>query len=139
MLPSWNDGPARTAIVDFVDRVTEEGGADFVPPAERVAVLDNDGTLWCERPAYVQALFVLGRLREAAEARPELAEKPVVKALLAGDLAGRASTASRRSPYCSSSTPGARRKSSPATPSAGSRWPSIRASTSRSANSPTPR
>ena len=86
-LPSWNDGPARTAIVDFVDRVTEEGGADFVPPAERVAVLDNDGTLWCERPAYVQALFVLGRLREAAEARPELAERPVVRALLAGDLA----------------------------------------------------
>ena len=86
-LASWNDGAARTAIVDFVDRVTEDGGADHVPPAERVAVLDNDGTLWCERPAYVQALFVLGRLREAAAARPELAEKPVVKALLAGDLA----------------------------------------------------
>ncbi len=86
-LPSWNDGAARTAIVDFVDRVTEEGGTDFVPPAERVAVLDNDGTLWCERPMYVQALFVFSRLREAAAARPELAEQPVVKALLAGDLA----------------------------------------------------
>ena len=49
MLASWNDGAARTAIVDFVDRVSEEGGTDYVPPAERVAVLDNDGTLWCER------------------------------------------------------------------------------------------
>jgi phosphoserine phosphatase len=59
-----------------------------VPPVERVAVLDNDGTLWCERPTYVQALFVFARLRDAVVARPELAEQPVVKALLAGDLAG---------------------------------------------------
>jgi len=87
-LTSWNEGPARTAILEFVDRVTEEGGTDFVPPAERVAVLDNDGTLWCERPTYTQALFVFARLGEAAAARPELAEQPVVKALLAGDLAG---------------------------------------------------
>ena len=68
--------------------MSEEGGADYVPPAERVAVLDNDGTLWCEKPTYIQALFVVARLREAAAARPELAEQPVVKALLAGDLAG---------------------------------------------------
>ena len=87
MLSTWNDGPTRTAILDFVDRVTEEGGAEFVPPAERVAVLDNDGTLWCERPAYVQALFVFARLRDAVATRPELAEQPVVEALLAGDLA----------------------------------------------------
>jgi phosphoserine phosphatase len=88
MLASWNEGPARTSIVDFVDRVSEEGGTDYVPPVERVAVLDNDGTLWCERPTYVQALFVFARLRDAVVARPELAEQPVVKALLAGDLAG---------------------------------------------------
>ena len=88
MLSSWNDGPARTAILEFVERVSEEGGTDFVPPVERVAVLDNDGTLWCERPTYVQALFVFARLRDAVAARPELAEQPVVKALLAGDLAG---------------------------------------------------
>jgi phosphoserine phosphatase len=87
MLASWNEGPARTAILEFVDRVSEEGGADYVPPVERVAVLDNDGTLWCERPTYVQALFVFARLRDAVAARPELAEQPVVKALLAGDLA----------------------------------------------------
>ena len=88
MLPSWNEGPARTAILEFVDRVSDEGGTDFVPPAERVAVLDNDGTLWCEQPTYVQALFVFARLRDAVATRPELANQPVVKALLAGDLAG---------------------------------------------------
>ena len=88
MLPSWSDGAARTAILEYVDRVTAEGGTDYVPPAERVAVLDNDGTLWCEQPTYVQALFVFARLRDAVASRPELAEQPVVKALLAGDLAG---------------------------------------------------
>ncbi len=87
-LGSWNDGAARTAILEFVDRVSEEGGTDFVPPGERIAVLDNDGTLWCEQPTYIQALFVFARLRDAVAERPELAERPVVKALLAGDLAG---------------------------------------------------
>jgi phosphoserine phosphatase len=88
MLSSWNEGPARSAILEFVDRVSEEGGPDHVPPAERIAVLDNDGTLWCEKPTYVQALFIVARLGDAVAARPELAEQPVVKALLAGDLAG---------------------------------------------------
>ncbi len=85
-LASWNDGAAKSAILDFVARVTDEGGSDHVPPAERIAVLDNDGTLWCERPAYVQAMFILGRLKEQAAADPELAQRPVVQALLAGDL-----------------------------------------------------
>jgi phosphoserine phosphatase len=88
MLSSWNEGPARSAILEFVDRVSEEGGPDHVPLAERIAVLDNDGTLWCEKPTYVQALFIVARLGDAVAARPELAEQPVVKALLAGDLAG---------------------------------------------------
>ena len=88
MLSSWNEGPARSAILEFVDRVSEEGGPDHVPPAERIAVLDNDGTLWCEKPTYVQALFIVARLGDAVAARSELAEQPVVKALLAGDLAG---------------------------------------------------
>jgi phosphoserine phosphatase len=87
MLASWNDGQTRTAILEFVDRIGEEGGTDYVPPAERVAVLDNDGTLWCERPTYIQALFVFARLRDAVATLPELAEQPLVKALLAGDLA----------------------------------------------------
>jgi phosphoserine phosphatase len=85
-LPSWNDGPARTAVLEFLERVTTGGSADLVPPAARVAVLDNDGTLWCERPTYVQALFLLDRLREQADADPDLAAEPVVEALLAGDL-----------------------------------------------------
>ena len=113
-LASWNDGAARTAILDFVERVTEEGGADYVPPAERVAVLDNDGTLWCEKPTYIQALFVFARLGEAGRG-----------ATRAGRAAGRqgaarrrprrraASTASRRSPAsCSSSTRASPRRSS---------------------------
>jgi len=49
-LPSWNDGPAKASITDFVARVTSQGGADFVPAEQRVAVFDNDGTLWCEQP-----------------------------------------------------------------------------------------
>ncbi len=85
-LPSWNDGAAKAAILDFITRVTAEGGPDHVPPADRIAVLDNDGTLWCERPAYAQAMFILGRLKEQAAADPALAARPVVQALLAGDL-----------------------------------------------------
>jgi hypothetical protein len=66
-LPSWTDRPAKAAILEFVAAVTRQGGPDFVRPAERIAVFDNDGTLWCEQPAQVQVLFALhraaGRLR----------------------------------------------------------------------------
>jgi len=86
-LSSWNDRPSKSAILGFVARVSDEGAADFVPVADRIAVLDNDGTLWCERPAYVQALFILERLAKQAAADPELAARPVTRALLAGDLA----------------------------------------------------
>ena len=57
-LPSWNEGPSKKAVLDFVVRVTKEGSPDFVPVADRIAVFDNDGTLWCEQPVYVQAVFV---------------------------------------------------------------------------------
>jgi len=87
-LESWRDTPARTAIQDFVALVTEGGSPSFVPPADRIAVFDNDGTLWCERPTYTQAFFVMARLRELAAEDPDLAARPVVRALLAGDLAG---------------------------------------------------
>ena len=65
-LPAWNDGTAKAAILDFVARVTNEGGADFVPPAQRIATFDNDGTLWCEQPMQVQVFFALDRLDKMA-------------------------------------------------------------------------
>ena len=83
-LASWCDGPARTAILDFVRSVTERG-ASFVPPAERIATFDNDGTLWCEKPMYVQADFVMRRWKEMLQAQPELAKEQPYKALAAGD------------------------------------------------------
>jgi len=86
VLPSWNEGDARSAILDFVARVTREGGPDFVPPAERIAVFDNDGTLWCEYPLQVQVFFTLAELKRLGGADPSLLEKPAVKALLSGDL-----------------------------------------------------
>ena len=79
-LASWNDGPARAAIVDFVDRVTAEGGPDHVPPAERVAVFDNDGTLWCEKPMPIELGFVLQRLGAMAESDASLRERQPWKA-----------------------------------------------------------
>jgi hypothetical protein len=62
-LPSWNDGAAKTAITGFVAQVTKDGGADFVPTAERIAVFDNDGTLWCEQPVYFRAAFALDSVK----------------------------------------------------------------------------
>ncbi|MBN8249095.1 MAG: haloacid dehalogenase-like hydrolase [Verrucomicrobia bacterium] len=70
-LPSWNDTAPRRALTDFVDRVTREGGADYLPPSARVAVFDNDGTLWCEQPMYPQVAFAVDRLRALAPQHPE--------------------------------------------------------------------
>ncbi|HWM23684.1 MAG TPA: hypothetical protein VNP98_02595 [Chthoniobacterales bacterium] len=67
-LPSWNDTAPKKAIVAFVEKVTKEGGPDFVPPAERIATFDNDGTLWCEHPVYFQFLFALDRVKALARA-----------------------------------------------------------------------
>jgi phosphoserine phosphatase len=79
-LASWNEGDARTAIVEFVERVTKEGGAGFVAPPERVAVFDNDGTLWCEKPMPIQADFIVRRLYAMAEAEPGLRDRQPWKA-----------------------------------------------------------
>jgi hypothetical protein len=84
-LPSWNDGAAKSAILDFVARVTKQGGADFVPPAERIATFDNDGTLWCEQPIQVQVFFLIDRVKELAAKDPGLNERPPFKALLEHD------------------------------------------------------
>jgi hypothetical protein len=70
-LPSWNDGASKQAIVEFVARVTWQGGPDFVSLAERVAVFDNDGTLWSEHPMYVHLAFALDRVKAMAPLHPE--------------------------------------------------------------------
>src|SRR5580704_9516334 len=85
-LPSWNEGPAKQSIIDFVGGVTTPGGAHFVKPEERVAVFDNDGTLWTEMPAYFQLAFVFDRLRTLAPEHPEWKEKPLYAAVLQGDM-----------------------------------------------------
>jgi haloacid dehalogenase-like hydrolase len=85
-LPSWNDGPAKKSIVDFIQKVTKEGGPDFVPAAERIATFDNDGTLWCEMPLPVQLFFALDRVRQLAPKHPEWKEKQPFKAVLDEDM-----------------------------------------------------
>jgi haloacid dehalogenase-like hydrolase len=87
MLDSWNDGAAKSAIVDFVARVTKEGGRDYVPPAERIATFDNDGTLWCEQPVQVQVFFLIDRVKRLAAKDPSLKNRQPYKALLEHDLA----------------------------------------------------
>ena len=74
-LPSWNDAPAKRAIVEFVERVTRTGGSDYVEPAARIAVFDNDGTLWGEQPIYVQFAFALDRVKALAPQHPEWTSK----------------------------------------------------------------
>ncbi len=86
ILPSWRDGAARTAIVEFARSVAEPGES-FVPPEERIATFDNDGTLWCEKPTYVQAYFVFRRWQEMVRENPELAGEQPYKALAEGDRA----------------------------------------------------
>jgi phosphoserine phosphatase len=85
-LPSWNDGPSKQAITGFVARVTQQGGPDFVPPAERIATFDNDGTLWVEHPMYTQMAFVLDRVKILAPQHPEWATTQPFKAVLEGDM-----------------------------------------------------
>ncbi|HVW56601.1 MAG TPA: HAD family hydrolase [Rhizobiaceae bacterium] len=85
-LSSWTDGAVKSTILDFVARVTDEGGPDFVPPAERIATFDNDGTLWCEQPLQVQFFFGRERLRIAAEKDPTLKEQQPFKAFFDHDM-----------------------------------------------------
>jgi hypothetical protein len=91
-LASWDDGPARRAILGFVERVTKPGGPDFVAPAERIAVFDNDGTLWSEQPMYVQLAFALDRVTALAPRHPEWKAQEPFRSALARDLAGLAKT-----------------------------------------------
>ncbi len=86
-LPSWSDGEARRSILAFVERVTKPGTPDFVPPAERIAAFDNDGTLWVEHPMYTQLAFALDRVKAAAPAHPEWKTRQPFEAVLNDDLA----------------------------------------------------
>ena len=86
-LPSWNDVASRKAILAFVAKVTEKNSPDFVPGPDRIAVFDNDGTLWCEQPLYVQAAFVRDRVKAMAPDHPEWTRRQPFKALLDGDRA----------------------------------------------------
>lgn len=87
LLPSWNDGPVKKAILDFVARTTAANGPDFVPVAERIATFDNDGTLWTEQPVYFQVAFAMDRVKALAPQRPEWKTLEPFKSVLADDRA----------------------------------------------------
>lgn len=94
-LPSWNDGKSKTAIVDFVARVTAGDSPDYVPAAERIATFDNDGTLWCEKPIYVQAQFAIERVRHLAPRHPSWKTTPPMQFVLDDDAPALLQTGSR--------------------------------------------
>jgi len=85
-LPSWNDGPAKRSIIEFVDRVAQSGSPDFVAPEKRIATFDNDGTLWSERPVYFQLLFAMDRVKDLAPEHPEWKTQQPFRAVLENDM-----------------------------------------------------
>ncbi len=91
-LPSWNDGPTKQSILDYVTRVTKEGGPDYVEPKDRLATFDNDGTLWIEQPMYNQFVFAIDEVRKQANQHPEWKIKEPFKSVLAGDMKAVAAT-----------------------------------------------
>jgi phosphoglycolate phosphatase-like HAD superfamily hydrolase len=88
LLPSWNARPSRQALLDFVARTTTAGSPDYIPTEQRIAVFDNDGTLWSEQPVYFQVAFALDRVRQLAPSHPEWRTQEPFKSILAGDMAG---------------------------------------------------
>ena len=127
-LPSWNGCPAKQAMLDFVARVTNERGDDFVAVNERVAVFDNDGTLWSEMPVPVQAFFVDDQIKALAPKHPEWQTTEPFKSKLAGDIKGVMATGIKRvaelamathaGPSTSTSTSGAGRSCASEIPTA---------------------
>ena len=91
-LPSWNDGSGKNAVILFVKAVTDKSGPDYVQPSERIAVFDNDGTLWSEQPAYFQFFFAMDRVREMAKDHPEWKHQQPFQAALEGDMKGLAAS-----------------------------------------------
>ncbi|MFO0819390.1 MAG: HAD family hydrolase [Pirellulales bacterium] len=88
LLPSWNEGKSKQSLVEFVAKVAKPDSPDFVPLAERIAVFDNDGTLWTEQPIYTQLQFALDRVKQLAPSHPEWREKEPFASLLKGDVRG---------------------------------------------------
>jgi hypothetical protein len=88
MLPSWNEGPSKQAVISFIEKTTTQGSADFIPAPERIAVFDNDGTLWSEQPIYVQIAFTFDRIKALAPQHPEWKTQQPFKAVLEDDLKG---------------------------------------------------
>ncbi|KAB2835098.1 MAG: hypothetical protein F9K51_00770, partial [Candidatus Dadabacteria bacterium] len=84
-LPSWNDGPAKESIIAFVAEVTKQGGPNYVPPEDRIATFDQDGTTWVSHPLYAQAVFALDRIRELAPLHPEWKNEEPFKSVISGD------------------------------------------------------
>ena len=84
-LPSWNDGPAKQAIVNFVKATTDQSNPNFVPPEARIATFDQDGTLWVEHPIYSQVVYCLDRVPALVKAKPELADVEPFKTVMSGD------------------------------------------------------
>ena len=104
-LPSWNDGAAKQSIITFVEKVTKPGSPDFVLVPERIAVFDNDGTLWGEQPMYFQLFFVFDRIKALAPQHPEWKDKEPFASVLKGDVRSavalrEASAATPRRPFC---------------------------------------
>lgn len=91
-LPSWNDGASKNSITAFVKAVTDKSSPDYVQPSERIAVFDNDGTLWSEQPAYFQAFFIFDRIKEMAPDHPEWKTQQPYQAVLEGDMKGLAAS-----------------------------------------------
>ena len=84
-LPSWNDGKSKQSIIAFVEKTTEEGSPDFVPPEQRIATFDNDGTLWAEKPIYFQLLYAIDKVKEMAPQHPEWKQKEPFASIIQGD------------------------------------------------------
>jgi phosphoglycolate phosphatase-like HAD superfamily hydrolase len=85
-LPSWNEGATKQSIIDYVTRVTKQGGPDYVAPKDRLATIDNDGTLWVEKPMYTQFVFAVDEVKRQANQHPEWKSKEPFKSVLAGDM-----------------------------------------------------
>lgn len=85
-LPSWNDGDTKQAIIEFVQEVTKEGGKNYVPPSDRIATFDQDGTLWVEQPMYCEMFFVLDKIREMSSKHPEWKNTEPFKAVISNDI-----------------------------------------------------